>query len=419
MRHPIRMLVWAALFGVLGRSAHADEAPPVDELVATALERAPGLVALRARAAASHEEIGPAGGMPDPMLEVMYQDVDFPTYTVGEEEMSMIAVELRQPLPFFGKRGARRQAARALATLRGREHAELQRQIELDVRRLVAEIYAVDGAQTSLAAASELLEMLEATVAARYSAGQTEFSDQVRTQLELSRVRERLDDLAAKRAALVAALNRYLDAPVDAPLGQVSSLPEQPLPAGWDTLALRVAPVLATRAAAVDAAAGRVHAARKEQPPDFYIGAGYSYRGDFDHVGTLRVGTELPFWRGGRTKPLVRAAEQELEMTRAEEREARALLRAEVTRLGTRFTVAESQLQRYREAIVPQTSTLLDAARASYVAGRGDFSTLVMGFQSWLESRLELASREAERYTAWAEIQALATPAFTEEGNRP
>ena len=69
-----------------------------------------------------------------------------------------------------------------------------------------------------------------------------------------------------------------------------------------------------------------------------------------------------------------------------------------------------------QQAFLPQSSTQLDAARASYLAGRGDFPAVIEGFEAWLETRMQLASREAERYTTWAEIEALvAPPAAVEE----
>jgi hypothetical protein len=71
---------------------------------------------------------------------------------------------------------------------------------------------------------------------------------------------------------------------------------------------------------------------------------------------------------------------------------------------------------RYREAIVPQTSAAVDAARSSYLTGRGDFSTVIEDFELWIEARVELARRQADRYTVWAELQALAVETETESG---
>src|SRR6185369_10833260 len=100
-------------------------------------------------------------------------------------------------------------------------------------------------------------------------------------------------------------------------------------------------------------------------------------------------------------------AEQELESARAELREAQAMARAAAARLAARWQTAEEQLRRYREAILPQTSAAVDAARASYLAGRGDFTTVAQDFNLWLDARKQLASREADRFMTWAELDEL------------
>ena len=81
------------------------------------------------------------------------------------------------------------------------------------------------------------------------------------------------------------------------------------------------------------------------------------------------------------------------------------MARAEAARLEADWRRAGSQVTRYAQAIVPQTSLALDAARSSYLAGRGDFSTVIEDFNLWLEARTGLARREAERFTTWAELQ--------------
>jgi hypothetical protein len=52
----------------------------------------------------------------------------------------------------------------------------------------------------------------------------------------------------------------------------------------------------------------------------------------------------------------------------------------------------------------------VDAARAAYLVGRGDFLTVVDDFDRWLDARVELARRDADRFTTWAEVEALVAP---------
>ena len=119
---------------------------------------------------------------------------------------------------------------------------------------------------------------------------------------------------------------------------------------------------------------------------------------------TIRFGIELPVFSSQRQTPAIEAARQDLASANADLRAAQASTGAEVTGLMARFRRDEEQVVRYREAIVPQTAVALDAARASYLAGRGDFSTVIEDFNMSLEARIGLARREAERYVTWSKI---------------
>jgi len=143
---------------------------------------------------------------------------------------------------------------------------------------------------------------------------------------------------------------------------------------------------------------------RPRSKPDFVPSAGLATRGSLGAVVTLRFGVELPFWKKTKQEPMIRAAEAEVEMARSELADAEAMARAEAARLAARWRQAERQILRFREAILPQSSAAFDAARASYLTGGGSFSTVAEDFGLWLEARVELARREAERFVTWAEI---------------
>jgi outer membrane protein TolC len=121
----------------------------------------------------------------------------------------------------------------------------------------------------------------------------------------------------------------------------------------------------------------------------------------------LRFGIELPARRDANQRARLAGAEREVARLQAELRAAEAEARGAATRLAAEWRRANAQLERYREAIVPQTSAAVDAARSSYLAGRGDFSTVLEDFRAWLDARVELVRREAGRYVVWAELEAL------------
>lgn len=386
-------------------------APPVEELVNLALNRSPSVAALRARLEASKERIAPAGALPDPMVEAMLQDINFPEITVGDMDMSMVGVEYRQGLPFPGKRKARREAARAESEINKAEIETMRRQVALRVRELYAELYAIDRELESLESARELLDMLSTTVGSRYSTGETEQEAVIKAQISLSRVNEKIADQIAERKGVMAMLNRLMDLPGGNPIGPVEQLPEvTQLPELWEEVALVNSSEVAEKQAAITAAERRVDVARLDLKPDFFAGAGAYSRGNLDHVVTFRVGVELPIWSSQKQRPLKRAAEHEVEQARQELRDAEAMVRSETARLSAEWNKNQEQCTLYREGIIPQTSVALDAARSSYLAGRGDFSTVIEDFNMWLEARVELARRQADQYSTWAQIQALIEP---------
>lgn len=411
----MRFLIPLLLLAALAAPAAADPQPPapsapeITELVALALERAPSLAAQRAAVEAARHMEKPAAALPDPMVEAMLQNADFPRFTVGDEEMSMAGIEVSQGLPYPGKRRARAEEARAQTGLETVRLAAAERRVAAAVRSLYAKLYAIDRERQSLTAARELVDLLSTTASARYAAGGADQESVFKAQLQETRLGEQIEDLDAERAAMVAELNRWLDRPGSTPVGEVVSLPPVEAPAGdWEQAAVEASPDVLVARAAITAAERRLDVARLDLKPDFAPSAGLATQGSMGTVLLLRFGVELPFRKAQRQEPMIRAAEQELERARRELQDAEAMARSEAARLAARWQQAGRQITRFQQGILPQTSSALDAARSSYLAGRGDFSTVIEDFNLWLETRVQLSRREADRFAAWAELQALA-----------
>ncbi len=369
-----------------------------------AIKRSPAAAAALRRAEAVRTRQAPAGALPDPMIEMVLQNAGVTSYSIGREEMSMIGVQVRQELPYPGKRAARAEIVRAEAAVRQAEAELVMRRIARDVRTLYARLYALDREAETLQAAGELLDLLAATVRARYVAGVAEQEAVLKNQLEVSRLAERADDLRLARAESLAELNRWLDLPGEAEVGEVEELPAPIEPPESLELLEEASPEVAVARAVVAAAAERLAAARLDLKPDFNGAAGLGVRGALDPVVTLSFGIQLPFWKEQKQRREIEAAALELEAAQRDLQDVRAMVRSELARLASARAVADRQVVLYREAILPRTSAALDAARAAYLAGRGDFSSVIEDFELWLEARVELARRESDAFVARAEI---------------
>jgi outer membrane protein TolC len=388
-------------------------APPVEALVERALARAPSLAARRARVDAAQAAVRAAGTLPDPMIEFEYRDFNFPRYTIGSDPMSMAGASIRQPLLSRGRRAAQREVAQAEIGQRRAERDVLAADLATEVRLRYARLFALDRERDTLADASELVAMLAATASSRYAAGQADQASVLRVQLEQTQIGLRLVDIATERYTVQATLNRLTDDPPDNPIGTIGQLPsDTPLPpeiAGRQAsgTTLPPAPEVVVRQSEIDVAGKQVDAAREELRPSWSVGGGLYWQGGLDRTVVFNVGIELPIRKDRKQRPLIAAAEQELRAAQLDMQNTAADVRAQIARLAYEWQAAGEQIARYRTAILPQNSAAFDATRSSYLAGRGDFVSVLEEFRRWIEVRIELASREAGRYAARARLEAL------------
>jgi len=280
-----------------------------------------------------------------------------------------------------------------------------------------ADLYAKDDETASLKAGRELLDLLAAAASSRYAAGQADQEALLKAQLMVLKLEARRDDLTAERRKTVAAVNRILDRPGEQPLGTVSRLPELTLPGdSWTESALRNSPEIAMKQAEVELAERRSKIAGLDARPDFGAATGYGYREGFYPVVTLGFSVEFPLWKKDKQRPMIRAAEHELEMARCDLKAAEAGVRSSMASLTAESERLDAQIERYAQGIVPATSRAVDAALASYIAGRGDFAAMVEDFMLWLDARVELARLKADRFSTRAAVATLILPADSISG---
>jgi outer membrane protein, heavy metal efflux system len=397
------------------RVAGGEVAPPVQELVARALANAPSIAARRERLAAAQAAAKAADVLPDPMLEFEVKDAGFPRWTLGEDPMSMIGATIRQPLVSKGRKASRLAAATAEIDIRHAETDAAACDLTAAVRITYGRLYAVDRERAILRDSEEMARLLVETATARYASGSSDQAVVLRAQLERTRLSERVVDLDAERATLVVAMNRLMNEAPDTPLGEVRELPEigalSGPPGAQAEAAANLAPEVSLRKAEVAAATRRVDVRREEFGPNWTIGGSFFWQGGVARVVSFTVGVDWP-WRKDRNQgQLLAASESELRAARLDLEDTAAGMRAEAARLAVEIKRAEDQIVRYRSGLLPQSSAALDAARVSYLGGRGDFASVLDEFRRWTEIRVELVRREASRFAARAQLDVLVSPA--------
>lgn len=391
--------------------------PSVDALIARALAGSPDLRVLEARSQGLRAAAKATGGLKSVMIGVDAQLEDFPKWTVGKTEMSMIGPEVQVGIPFPGTGRAGRRAAEGMAAATDADLRFARRELVRDIRETYAAIYALDRELYAHRTVREMLVTLVDVARSRVAAGASTMSA-FEAALAVARLDETCDDLEIERADLQERLRRLLGDPSFPEMPTLRTLPDVAAPdSGWAARALDASALVDAARAQVRAADLEAAAARAQLKPSFLVGAGWGFRGQQEghpyHPGVARfmLGVELPFLAGLDEKPMARRAEGEARAVRAEQAAVEAEVAAMARRLEHAWSLNEIQYRRYVDLISPLARSAFESARAELLSADGAFGNVVNTLMMWIDAEAGRARREATRYTLWAAHEALTRPA--------
>lgn len=424
-----RVVLASALAGTLavGAPATAEDAT-LSALVAEALSANPDLQVAEQLARAARQRPAQVSARSDPWVGLSYTNEGW-SPSLGRMEDTNLALAAGQSLPWPGKLRLRGQIASRDADEVSQQLARARLTVAASVRRAYYGLLQARAIQDLTREQAAVWRQIEGVARARYSVGQANQQDVLRTQVELTRVGQVLAEQASEAAVRVAEINRLLARPAQTPLETTATMAPAEPAAGLDaelTRLVALSPEVAAAAIALDRARLAVLLAKKEYRPDFGVQGGYMNRGGLDPMWQAGVSVNLPL---NRTRRASAVAEAEALVAAAQARVSAATLQL---RLRTEERLAQIEAARkiaalYGEGIVPQDRMSVEAAVASYETGRvpfvtvlealttlyGDRVTLVrlLAGQSRLRASLEEASLEAT-----SDLPALTAPAGVSAG---
>src|SRR6266545_6511591 len=201
MKHATVVLAAAALFmGASPRRVRAQGVTPdtlrVAEALGIALEANPMLQAARYSARAAGERIGPAGALPDPQLQLALMNRMASEFGSTMDPMTMNQVQLMQMLPWPGKLGNAKRAARHTAAAAGAEADEQERMLAAQVRMAYYEVAYADRALAVMERTRGLLRDFTTVATTMYAVGSGIQQDVLRAQVEVARMGEEIIRMA-------------------------------------------------------------------------------------------------------------------------------------------------------------------------------------------------------------------------------
>lgn len=405
LKSGIVIALWAAMIG----SCRADERPTEVLRLADVLEQArqqnPGLAAAHARAEGARYVPEQASAYDDPTLS--WEAWNAPeSFRVDQADNNIF--KLSQKLPFPGKRTlAGRVAEREADILEAEASAS-----ELEVRAAVKRAYyGLWQAQRNLLIYSrdkELVGRLAKVAEQKYVVGQVSQLDVLRSQVELTRVINRLATEELSVEGVRAELNALLGRPPSEPLGAPEDPPAARLAEADDelvTTALHNRPEIAARAAAVERERSRVESARLDRFPDFEVSVShfvnFQSRDGFGAMAAL----SLPLAHKSKYDAEIGEARAAVAAAEAEQRQIGDRIAMEVRRAFLRARTAFLQRDLLATTHVPQAEQAYAASEIGYRTGKVDFLSFVDSLRAVESVHLEHAQADAEFEKAFADLE--------------
>jgi outer membrane protein TolC len=402
------------LIVLLVGSARADSLPgaSVESLLAIAREHSPDVRVLRLEAEAARERIQPAGALPDPVLRIELENItrngsqnaSLSPSGVGDTKYTLI-----QPLPFWGKRGLKRDIANAEAKQASGRTADTWADVASRIKGLYAQ-YWLTGQSLQLTRENiELTRHLEQITQVRYSGGLAVQQDAIRAQLERSAMDAELVGMESEFHHLMVFINTMLGRPAGDALAEPTALRQ--IPASLDGGALNdrllaANPQLAIEAARIGGAESGRALAYRNRYPDLSLGVAPTQVGNRVDAWSLMLEMNVPLQQETR-RSQERESERLLEAASARKESLGYRLQGDLNAALSNLEAARSTENITRNRLLPQAELTFKSALAAYENGKVDFATLLDALRQIRNARLALLRAQASQQTRLAEIERL------------
>lgn len=397
-----------------GRAQEGLPGSTLESLLSIARSSNPEFASMRYEADAAVERIEPAGTLPDPRLQTEFRDVtkmgaQSPTIIPGD--VGSTRYLFTQEIPWFGKRGLKREIAELEANGAQSKAAAVWVELEAKVKVAQAQRYNLHQSELLVRENLDIGLRLERLAQARYAGGLAAQQDVIRAQMEITNMKSELASLQGEIRQANARLNALLARPASAQLAQpisIRTVPSTPILDAGALIQRAQAhnPLVLTEVSREKAASKNQDLVLKNRYPDFTLGlAPIQSQGDFKEWD-LMLEINIPLQQSSR-----RSQEREAQamLSAAEARKAAVLnqLQADMEENLGAIDAAQRMEVLAKSSLQPQSELTFQSALAGYEAGKVDFSTLLDAQRQIRQAKLSQIKAQTEVQMRLAEIEKL------------
>ncbi len=392
------------------------QAEDLDHLVQLLLENNPAILAARRAIDAKRAMVTSARALPDPTISFQTMGNLLPPTVMAGDPSSARVLTLSQEIPFPGKVNLQGQIASAEADAESWKYEEVRREKVADLKMAYYDLYMAQKLTDIVNKSKDLLTQFREISEARYKVGEGEQQDLIKSQVEISRLLDRLTTLQREKDTAAARINTLLYRPPDSPIDRVPELPVPKLTVSLDDLYHKASdnnPLVRMNRKEIDKSELSVSLAKKSFYPDFEVGFSYYNRRDLPEMYGLMFKAKVPlyFWR--KQRPELESATADLLGQRRQYDNTLSTLYFSLKDPYLKTTTDGNLLELYGKAIVPQATLALESSISSYRVGKVDFLSLLSNQQTVLEYEMKYYEVLVDFYKALVTLESLTGEVLT------
>lgn len=320
--------------------------------------------------------------LPDPMVMGTYQP--FPLMTARGSQRSQWRVE--QTIPYPGKLSLQGDIAGLGAEVAGFEARTFEQDLVVQTKQLYFDLYRIQEQTALVRDFQDRLAEFERIAATQYEVGTGAQQAILKAQVEKNTLAQRLIELSERRKTVLESLSRVTNRPLPADAQLEASLPEAVLPAEqWlADVARAMRPEVDALAAAERRAQKQVELGHKQFLPDFGVNVTYFDLAASDGMPTatgrdalaIGVSVKVPLQRD-RVRAQIEEAQARTAQVRSRQEALETSFSTQIADLTNQLRQEADQIALYRDVLLPQAETNVEATLSAYTTGRTDFLNLL------------------------------------------
>lgn len=379
-------------------------------LVKEVIQRNPNLDATRLRIQAAHEAVHRVQVLDDPQVMITSDQNKFHKTS---DFTPMMDYEISQAIPFPGKLRLKGEIAKQVMLQRQSVEITTYRELIRQTKLFYYQLYTNDVSLRINTENTGLVNALIEDGMGLYRAGNGEYAEIIKMQLELQMLEEQRLMLEADKAMFQSMLNALLNRSPNEPLGRPVAAFSKSFHLSFyqaESIALASRSELHGMQAMVMEQEKMAQLAKRNYYPDFMVGIAYermnnNFDGHVDDAWMLKVGFNIPIWISEKQAREVREARSNAFANQKELEGMQAMISGKLKELLAKLKSTDDKILLYRDGILPKVKEAFSALLSSYRSGEGKFLLLLDTWRQAFNAELEYERFLSEREIILAELE--------------